>query len=81
MTGKYQINNQSEKRFEYKNVEKARRNLSLFTENLLYYSTLQKVSKNIIFKLFQIYYTLHTTEKNIYNLHEYIITITEIIFI
>ena len=52
MTGKYQINNQSEKRFEYKKVEKARRNLSLFIENLLYYSTLQKVSENIIFKLF-----------------------------
>ena len=63
MIGKYQINNQSEKMVEYKNVEKVRRNLSLFTENLLYYSTLQKVSKNIIFKLFQLYYTLYTTNK------------------
>ena len=35
MIVKYQINNQSEKRVEYKKVEKARRNLSLFTEDPL----------------------------------------------
>ena len=80
MIGKYQINNQSEKRVEYEKVDKARRNLSLFVDANC--RELQKVSENIITISNYLKFITHfTLLKKKYNSHEYIIAIAKVIFI